>query len=283
MRRIYLTAALALSAVLSGCATLPNGKPTPGDPWERMNRSIWAFDNALDHAVLRPVARGYVRYTPPPVRHSINNFMTNLTYSDTAVNDFLQGKFNDGVNDVARLVVNTVLGVGGLFDPASHMDLDRHSADVGQTLGIWGLGRGPYLVLPFLGPSDVRDAFGSAADEYLTPRAYIQDQYVRWSLYLVNEIDERAGLLDQDRLIDSAYDSYAFVRDAYLQNREFKVHGEQPQNPETPEQLFPGADLGGAAGPAQPPSPASSKPPAPPGTPGGSAASPGPTSTPPPR
>lgn len=277
MQRTSLTAALALSAALAGCATLPSGKPTPGDPWERMNRSIWSFDNAFDHALLRPVARGYVRYTPGPVRHSINNFMTNLTYSDTIINDFLQGKFNDGANDVARLVVNTVLGVGGLFDPASHMDLDRHQADVGQTLGIWGLGRGPYLVLPFLGPSDVRDAIGSASDEYLTPRAYIQDPYARWSLFLVNEVDERAGLLGQDRLIDSAFDSYTFVRDAYLQNREFKVHGSQTENPETPEQLLQGTDTGGgAAGPKAAPAPAST-PSAPPGTsagpPPGSAAS----------
>ncbi|HWG77476.1 MAG TPA: VacJ family lipoprotein [Steroidobacteraceae bacterium] len=236
MHRIILTAALALSAALTGCATLPNGKHAPGDPWERMNRSIWTFDNAFDHALLRPVARGYVRYTPPPVRHSINNFMTNLTYSDTIINDFLQGKFSDGGNDIARLVVNTVIGIGGLFDPASHMDLDRHNTDVGQTLGIWGVRRGPFLVLPFLGPSDVRDAFGEAADEYLTPRPYLNDIYARWSIFVVNKIDDRAGLLDQDRLIDSAYDSYAFVRGAYLQNREFKVHGNSPaEKPETPE------------------------------------------------
>ena len=236
MRRIYLTAALALSAVLTGCATLPNGKPAPGDPWERMNRSIWSFDNAFDHALLRPVARGYVRYTPPPVRHSINNFMTNLAYSDTIINDFLQGKFNDSVNDLARLVVNTTLGLAGLFDPASHMDLDRHDTDLGQTLGIWGLGRGPYLVVPFLGPYDVRDGLGALADDYLTPRAYL-DPYARWSLFLVDKVDERSGLLDQDRLIDSAFDSYTFVRDAYLQNREFKVHGGQSDKPETPEDL----------------------------------------------
>ena len=236
MHRIILTAALALSAALTGCATLPSGKHTPGDPWERMNRSIWTFDNAFDHALLRPVARGYVRYTPPPVRHSINNFMTNLTYSDTIINDLLQGKFSDGGNDIARLVVNTVIGIGGLFDPASHMDLDRHNTDVGQTLGIWGVRRGPFLVLPFLGPSDVRDAFGEAADEYLTPRPYLNDIYARWSIFVVNKIDDRAGLLDQDRLIDSAYDSYAFVRGAYLQNREFKVHGNSPsEKPETPE------------------------------------------------
>lgn len=264
-------AALLLSAALTGCATLPNGKPTPGDPWERMNRSIWAFDNAFDHAILRPVAHGYVRIAPTPVRNGIHNLMTNLTYSDTLINDFLQGRFNDGVNDLARLVVNTTLGVGGLFDPATHMDLDRHDADVGQTLGIWGLGRGPYLVLPFLGPSDVRDAFGSAADEYLTPRAYIQDPYARWSLYLVDKVDERTALLDQDRLIDSAYDSYAFVRNAYLQNREFKVHGTQTEQPETPEDLL-GGDSGDGGAAAAPATPSASPPPSP--QPGSAAATP---------
>jgi phospholipid-binding lipoprotein MlaA len=259
MRRTLLSVALALAALLSGCATLPNGKPTPGDPWERMNRSIWKFDNALDHAVLRPVARGYVRDIPGPVRRSVNNFMTNLTYSDTVINDFLQGKFNDGANDVTRLVVNTTLGLGGLFDPASHMDLDRHDTDVGQTLGVWGVPQGPYLVLPFLGPSDVRDAVGSAGDEYLTPRAYLQSTYARWSLYLVDKVDQRAGLLGQDPLIDSAYDSYVFVRNAYLQNRQFKVRGDQseaPETPETPEQLSPGDDSAApSAAPAPPAQP----------------------------
>ena len=238
---------------MAGCATLPQGKPAPGDPFERMNRSIWTFDNALDHAVLRPVARGYVRYTPQPVRHSINSFMTNLTYSDTVINDFLQAQFDDGANDVARLVVNTVLGLGGLFDPASHMDLDRHDRDFGQTLGVWGLHRGPFLMLPFLGPSDMRDAFSLAADHYMEPYPYISDIYASWSAYVVSKIDERSQLLNQDQLIDSAFDSYAFVRNAYLQEREFKVHGSRP---ETPEQLFPGADLGPDSDTGAPASPA---------------------------
>jgi len=236
-------ASLACMSILGGCATIPGGKPTPGDPWERMNRSIWSFDNAFDHAVLRPVASGYVSYTPTPIRHSIHNFMTNLTYSDTIINDLLQGKLEDFGTDTARLVVNTVIGIGGLFDPATRLNLDRHDTDVGQTLGLWGLHRGPFLMLPFLGPSDVRDAFGRAADEYLTPRAYIQDPYARWSLFLVNDVDARAQLLNQDRLIDSAFDSYAFVRNAYLQNRQFKVHGSQGNQPGqtvTPEQEFPG-------------------------------------------
>ncbi len=258
MLRSPLTAALiVLMFGVTGCATLPEGKPSPGDPWELMNRSIWSFDDALDHAVLRPVASGYVRYTPPPVRHGIHNFITNLTYSDTIINDLLQAKFNDGANDVARLVVNTVLGIGGLFDPASHMNLDLHDTDFGQTLGVWGLHRGPFLMLPFLGPSDVRDTFGLAGDAYMEPYPYVPNQYASWGVYLVGKVDERSGLLDEDKLIDSAYDSYAFVRNTYLQQRQFKVHGSQP---ETPEQLFPGADLGpnsaspsspGAATPAQ--------------------------------
>jgi phospholipid-binding lipoprotein MlaA len=240
-------AALLLALSLGGCATLPSGKPTPGDPWERMNRSIWTFDNALDHAVLRPVAHGYVQVIPGPVRNSIRNFMTNLTYSDTIINDLLQGKLADFGTDTARLLANTVLGLGGLFDPATSMNLERHSADVGQTLGLWGVKPGPFVMLPFLGPSDVRDAFGRAADEYLTPRAYLQDPYARWSLFLVDEVDTRAQLLGQDRLIDGAFDSYAFVRNAYLQNREFKIHGSREQQPGetvTPEQEFPGLDLG---------------------------------------
>lgn len=246
---------------MAGCATLPQGKPTPGDPWERMNRSIWTFDNAFDHAILRPVATGYVRYTPEPVRHSINNFVTNLTYSVTVANDLLQAKFNDGANDVARLVVNTVLGVGGLFDPASHMDLERHDQDFGQTLGVWGLRRGPFLMLPFLGPSDVRDTFGLAADTYMGPYPYVSNQYASWSVYLIGKLDARSQLLDQDQLIDSAFDSYAFVRNAYLQQREFKVHGSRP---ETPEQLFPGADLGPDSDTGEPTGPPAAPPAAPP-------------------
>jgi len=247
-RPLLPTALLALALV--GCATLPQGKPAPGDPLERINRSIWIFDNALDHAVLRPVASGYVRYTPTPVRNRVRDFLTNFAYPDTIINDFLQGKFHDFGNDVARFVVNSTAGIAGLFDPASHLNLDRHDTDVGQTLGIWGLPRGPYLVLPFLGPSDMRDAFGSAADEYLTPRPYLPNQYARWGLYLVDKVDQRSQLLDQDKLIDSAFDSYAFVRNAYLQHREFKVHGSQT---ETPEQLFPGLntddqDNGGGSG-----------------------------------
>jgi phospholipid-binding lipoprotein MlaA len=220
-------AALALlifgAGLLTGCATLPNGKPDPRDRFERVNRGIYRFNTALDHAILRPVARGYVNVTPTPVRHSISNFFSNLSYPTTIVNDFLQAKFHDGVSDTARFVVNSTFGVGGLFDVATPTGLDRHNEDFGQTLGKWGVPPGPYLMLPFLGPSTLRDAPTRLVDEYTTPRAYIRDPYVRWGLYVLDKVDERAQLLPTDAVIDQAYDPYAFVRNAWLQHREFEV------------------------------------------------------------
>jgi len=151
---------LALCLGLTGCATLPSGKPDPRDRFERFNRAVFVFNTKLDHALLRPVAREYVKVTPQPIRTAVNNFLTNLAYPTTIVNQFLQGNLNDGVGDTARLLVNTTLGLGGLFDPASGMGLDRHGADFGQTLGKWGAHGGPFLMLPLLGPSTGRDAVG---------------------------------------------------------------------------------------------------------------------------
>lgn len=251
-----LTIGLTLFALLCGCASVPAGKRDPRDPWERVNRSVWTFDYAFDRKIYRPVARGYVRVTPAPVRHSVRNFMDNLLYTDTILNDFLQGKFRDGGSDIGRLLVNTVFGLGGLFDPATHMNLDKHSADVGQTLGIWGVHTGPFVMIPFYGPSDVRDTFGLAADEYATPEPYLPNQYLFWSLWLLDKVDERSLLLSQDAFIDSAYDPYAFVRNAYLQHREFLVHGSQTETPEeVPNELpepIPG-DNGNGAPPAPQP------------------------------
>jgi phospholipid-binding lipoprotein MlaA len=249
---------LTLAALLSGCASIPTGEQRdPRDPWERANRSIWAFDYAFDRALYRPVATGYVKITPAPVRRSVRNFLDNLTYTDTILNDFLQGKLRDGGSDIGRLLVNTVFGLGGLFDPATHMSLDKHSADVGQTLGIWGVGTGPFFMIPFYGPSDVRDTLGMVADEYATPRPYLSDQYLYWSLWLIDKVDLRSLLLDRDQFIDTAYDPYTFVRNAYLQHRDFLVHGNQAQSleQEFPELQQSGPGGGAAAPPGAPPPP----------------------------
>jgi phospholipid-binding lipoprotein MlaA len=223
-RRPAPLALIALGAcLLGGCATLPAGKPDPRDRFESFNRSVYRFNTALDHAVLRPAARGYVAVTPAPVRRSVGNFFSNLAYPTTVVNDFLQAKFHDGMSDTARFLVNSIFGIGGLFDVATPAGLDRHDEDFGQTLGKWGVPSGPYLMLPFLGPSTVRDAPSRLVDEYTTPRAYIRGPYLRWGLFALDKVNLRAQLLPTDAVIDKAFDPYAFVRNAWLQHREFEV------------------------------------------------------------
>jgi phospholipid-binding lipoprotein MlaA len=253
MYRAALLVFLVLNLGLTGCAALPNGKADPRDRFERFNRSIYKFNNALDHAVLRPAARAYVKVLPRPVRTSINNFTTNLAYPTTVANDFFQGKVSDGVTDAARIVVNTLLGLGGLFDPASHMGLDRHTQDFGLTLGHWGVPSGPYLMLPFFGPSTVRDTAGLVPDYALTyeivSRNLITNDWVSGGLFVVAQIDRRSQLLDTDKILDSTYDPYAFLRSAYLQRRDYLIHGD-----ENPEEMFPDADTDSPPPPSPPPS-----------------------------
>jgi phospholipid-binding lipoprotein MlaA len=220
----------------AGCASLPPGaKPDPRDRFERTNRAIYKFNVAVDHAVLRPTARAYVRVVPKGARNSITNFLTNIKSPTTIVNDLLQGQFRNGASDTARLVVNTLFGLGGLFDVATPAGLDPHEADFGQTLGKWGMHSGPYVMLPLLGPSTVRDSAGLLVDQYTTPYTYIKDPYVHWPLFTVNLLDRRAQLLDLDKYIDQSFDPYAFLRNAYLQRRAYQVH---PDQAETPEDLL---------------------------------------------
>ena len=236
LNTLHLFAAFALTSTLGGCATLPSGKPDPSDRFERANRSVYSFNRALDHAVLRPVARTYVKITPGPVRRSISNFLTNLDYPVTIVNDILQGKIHDGLSDIGRFGVNTVVGIGGLFDPASHWGMDKHNEDFGLTLARWGLKSGPYLMLPILGPSTVRDAPGRVADRFFTPTAYANNTGVEVGAFVAKGVTTRADVLDMDSMIDSAFDPYAFVRNAWLQRREYQIHnGKVPENNMMPE------------------------------------------------
>ena len=217
-----MTAATAAVFLLAGCATLPNGKADPRDPFERVNRSIYSFNNAADRAVFRPTARAWKAVVPKPVRHGLSNFISNLGYPGTIINDLLQGKFAQGGQDFARLVTNTVMGFG-FFDPATAAGLERHDEDFGQTLGKWGVPAGPYLMLPIFGPSSVRDAPMRLADDYTNVRHYIADPYVDWGLWGVDKIEARASLLDLDAALDRTYDPYAFIRNAWIQRREYQV------------------------------------------------------------
>src|SRR5258708_6582339 len=174
------TATLVLACSLIGCASLPPGSTRdPRDHIERFNRSTFRFNTALDHAVLRPVARGYVKVTPRPVRTGVTNFFGNLGYTKTIGNDIFQGHPLDFGSDVARLVVNTTVGIGGVFDPATRFGLEKHDRDFGQTLGKWGVPTGAYLMLPLLGPSDVRDAFGLVPDRFMSVEGQINDPVVQ--------------------------------------------------------------------------------------------------------
>src|SRR6267142_2342894 len=229
------SAALALACSLLGCASLPQGSTRdPRDHIERFNRSMYKFNTALDHAILRPVARGYVKVTPRPVRTGVSNFFGNLGYTKTIGNDIFQGHPLDFGSDVGRLVVNTTVGIGGLFDPATRFGLETHDRDFGQTLGKWGLPTGTYLMLPLLGPSDLRDAFGLIPDRFMSIEGQISDPVIQASLTVADKVNGRANLLPFDHVIDTAYDPYALVRNFWFQKRDYKVHGDGGSDDKVP-------------------------------------------------
>jgi phospholipid-binding lipoprotein MlaA len=188
-----------------------------------MNRTTFKVNMAIDHAVARPVARGYQKVVPSPVRTSVSNFMDNLFYPITMVNDLLQLKFTGFGQDTGRFLLNTTVGIGGLFDPATKVGLDKHEEDLGQTFGYWGVKPGPYLMIPILGPSDVRDGVGKIGDGFLSPLSYVNNNYIRYGVYGLYIVDVRYRLLPQDRLLDESYDPYSFLKNAYLQRRQYQV------------------------------------------------------------
>jgi phospholipid-binding lipoprotein MlaA len=220
-----LSVPLLLAALaMGGCATLPpNATPDARDPFERLNRGVYAFNDGLDRAVVKPVAQGYRKVTPQFLQTGISNFFSNAKYPVTLANNLLQGKFAAAASDTARFTLNTTLGLGGLFDPATDVGLDRNDEDFGQTLGTWGVPPGPYVVVPFLGPYTVRDGLGSFADDFAEPRAYLEDDSTRWTLWAADKFERRVRLLEADALLDRTGDPYAFVRSAYLQRREYLV------------------------------------------------------------
>lgn len=214
-------------AIAAACLALPlasaGAASTPKDPLEKLNRATYAFNDALDRMLARPAARAYRKVVPEPARNAVSNFVANLNYPIVMVNDALQGKFKDAGSDVLRLIVNTTLGIGGLFDPASKMGLSAHDEDFGQTLGRWGIPPGPYLVLPIIGPSDFRDGPARYVDTYATPYTYAKSKNTEYALYGLTLLDRRVGLLSADGAVRSAYDPYVFVRNAYVAHREYLV------------------------------------------------------------
>ena len=218
-----LTAALLLISALSACATTATRAADPRDPFEPINRVSYAINDGLDRALLRPAAKAYRAATPQFFQIGVSNVFSNAKYPVTLVNNALQGKFDAAANDTGRFLLNTTVGLGGLFDPATAIGLDRNDEDFGQTFGVWGIGTGPYFVIPLFGPTTLRDGIGSIADDFAEPRSYLEDDSTRWSLWMFDKFETRVRLLDADALLDRSGDPYAFVRSAYLQRREFQV------------------------------------------------------------
>ena len=240
MQTTIRVSALSLAVMtLLGCAAAPAQKD-PRDPWERMNRTTYKFNDKLDKAVLRPVAHGYKKVTPSFVRTGISNFLDNLNYPIVIVNDLLQAKFLTAGRDTGRLLMNTTLGIGGLLDPASPAGLQKNVNDFGLTLGTWGVHKGPYFVIPFLGPSDVRDGLGRIPDSYASPQNWIGDNAVHYSIWAVSLLDARYRLISVEGALDSAYDPYLFMKNAYLQRRDYQLSGGQsnPKNESDADKLL---------------------------------------------
>ena len=244
---LRLSVAAAVLAVVSGCATAPAGqsgqsgqsgqagqKPyaaNPIDPWENFNRKVFAFNDAIDEAVLKPVAQAYKDWVPQLVRTGVSNVFGNIGDVWSTANQFLQGKPGSGFEMGMRVLTNTLFGLGGLLDPATEMHLPRRSEDFGQTLGVWGLPAGPYLVLPLLGPSSLRDAAGVPLDRYAGSTSLYVDVNT-WTTSALQLVNVRAELLATTRFLsDVSLDKYSFTRDAYLARRLDQVYDGSPPLP----------------------------------------------------
>ena len=229
--RAWATAWLALAFVLSGCATTATEGETV-DTWENANRGIYKFNDKVDKAILKPVAETYQKVTPAPVRRSVTNFFENVAYLNVILNDLLQAKLEQGIADTTRFVYNSVFGVAGLFDVARHMGLPPNDEDFGQTLGVWGLGEGAYVVLPILGPSTLRDVPDLVVSSLVNPLSYIDNTGVRAGLTALDGVDTRARASGAFAFInEAALDPYIFTREAYLQRRIFLIYDGNPPKP----------------------------------------------------
>ncbi len=224
LRPLWLASCCVL--FLNGCAHAPSYEPQ--DPLEPLNRAIYQFNETADRYVLRPVAKGYVAVTPSFMRTGVRNFLRNLVYPVTIVNQYAQGEVIDGSRDLGRFLVNSTIGVAGLIDVAQYWGMPAHVEDFGQTLGTWGVGEGWYLMLPLLGPSTNRDLVGTLFDAPLSPVYHVDNELFIYGYTAVDAVQLRADLLGADDLLYEQDDRYAFVRSAYLQRRKSAIRNGAP-------------------------------------------------------
>lgn len=236
------TLCVLVLAGLTGCASLPN--PTSRDPFEPFNRGVMKFNETLDAALLKPAAMAYKQAVPPLVRTGVSNFFGNMGDLWSAVNSALQFKFQDSVENFMRFNVNTFFGLGGILDVASELSIERHREDFGQTLGRWGVPAGPYLMLPLLGPSTLRDALALSIDRKGDLIYQFHQANEQFALYSLRILDVRSNLLRLGSMLDEvALDKYTFTRDAFLQKRRADIFGDADPEPD-PGDARPGPDAG---------------------------------------
>jgi phospholipid-binding lipoprotein MlaA len=230
-RRLLLATAIG---VLAGCASTADRDPR--DPFEPLNRGIYRFNDKVDTTIARPLATTYQKVVPAEVRSRVRNFFGNIGDLFIGVNNFLQGKFEDGVSDWARLAFNTTIGLFGIHDVATDMGYEKHNEDFGQTFGRWGTPSGPYLVLPILGSSTVRDGIGTGIDLYVDPVTEVRPYHLQYALQGLRLTQTRADLLDASRILEeAALDKYVFQRDAYLQRRRSLIYDGRAPREKEPE------------------------------------------------
>ncbi len=226
--RIISIAVGGLVLIFSGCVG-PRQGATPGDPFEKWNRSFHSLNHKLDTVLLEPVAATYAKTVPAPVQKGVTNFFNNLGELNVILNDLLQGKFEDGLDDFGRFAVNSTIGLGGILDVATPMGLPRHEEDFGQTLAVWGFGEGAYLVLPILGPGTIRDEPGRFVSSATNILFYINVKAITFPLGILGTINKRASLIDAIKEVDeSAVDRYIFVREAFLGDRNYHIYDGNP-------------------------------------------------------
>lgn len=221
------TAVLLAATLLGACANVPTERRAESDPWEALNRTIFEVNTAIDNVTLKPVAKGYQAVIPMPVRTGVSNFYDNLATPGSAINNFLQGKPKRGLSELTRFVFNSTMGLAGILDVATAAGLEEHSEDFGQTAAVWGVPAGPYVMLPLLGPSTLRDALLFPIDA-ITPLHYYDNSSVRDKLQVLRIIDRRSRLLVAEKFLDDSKDRYITLRESYLQNREFVIHDGNP-------------------------------------------------------
>jgi phospholipid-binding lipoprotein MlaA len=238
LRCVLGSSLLIVLALLSGCATGPNANPR--DPLEPFNRGVYQLNDAVDRAVLKPVATAYQDVVPSLIRRGVNNFFANLQDAWSFVNNALQFKGESAADSAVRFGVNTFIGLGGVLDVATEMNIEKHTKDFGHTLGYWGVAPGPYLVLPLLGSSTLRDTVALPVDFQGDLVGSIEHVPTRNTLIALRLVDDRANLLKASAMLDEvALDKYTFVRDAYLQRRRSAIYDGNPPDDDTTGGIFP--------------------------------------------